>query len=239
MDKGYHLWLQYERFAANVYRYEDEIEGKARARYRKASRNNYLIQVILFFLSVPTLMITAYQVSKKFVYEVKLRKAQEEKALCFLSQNEQLELAVAERTKEIQDINRLLQQQHEEISAQNEEISAQNDELSHHREELATQNQALRESKKQQLKLYSKILVEKSELIHQLSDEIDALKEQSAEDEQVKNFNRVLNSTILTDDDWEKFKKTFEEVYPNFFATIRFRFPEITASELRLSALSK
>lgn len=239
MDKGYILWLQYERFAKKVYGYEDEIVNKARGEYREASRNNYLIQVILFFIAVPTLLLTAYQASKKFTYEVQLRKAQEEKALLLLAQNEKLEHAVAERTKEIQNMNRILQQKHEEISTQNEEITAQNDELNLRREELATQNKALIESKKQQLQLYSKNMLEKSNLINKLSEEIESLKQKSSDEEQVKNFSRVLNSTILTDEDWERFKKTFQEVYPNFFATLRFKFPEITASELRLSALIK
>ncbi|HET9433765.1 MAG TPA: hypothetical protein VFO37_08415, partial [Chitinophagaceae bacterium] len=57
--------------------------------------------------------------------------------------------------------------------------------------------------------------------------------------EQVQNFSKVLHSTILTDDDWEQFKKAFESVYPNFFATLRFRFVDITAAELRLAALIK
>jgi len=239
MDKGYILWLQYERFARNVYRYEDEILNKARGQYREASRNNYLIQIILFIIAVPTLLITAYHASKKFAYEVQLRKAQEEKALLLLAQNEKLEHAVAERTKEIQNMNRILQQKHQEISTQNEEITVQNDELNLRREELAAQNKALIESKKQQLQLYSKNLLEKSDLIHKLSGEIESLKQKSSDEEQVKNFSRVLNSTILTDEDWERFKKTFQEVYPNFFATLRFKFPEITASELRLSALIK
>ncbi len=239
-DRGYRLWLQYEKFAEKVYQFEDEIGSKAQMRYRKASQNNFLIQVILFFISVPTLVITAYLSHKKITYEIKLRRAEEEKAVYLLTQKEKLEQAVQERTKEIQDVNRLLQQQHEEISAQNEEISAQNDELNDHREELASQNKALHESKKQQLVMYSQILVEKSELISQLSDEIESLrKSHTDEDEQVKNFNKVLNSTILTEDDWEKFKKAFEEVYPNFFASLRYRFPDITAAELRLSALIK
>jgi hypothetical protein len=48
-----------------------------------------------------------------------------------------------------------------------------------------------------------------------------------------------LHSAILTDDDWENFKKAFEEVYPRFFAKIRYHYPDITVSELRLSALIK
>jgi hypothetical protein len=83
-------------------------------------------------------------------------------------------------------------------------------------------------------------LLEKSELVEQLSVEVETLKKKSVLDqEQVQNFNKVLHSTILTDDDWEQFKKAFESVYPNFFATLRYRFIDITAAELRLAALIK
>jgi hypothetical protein len=239
-DQGYRLWLQYEAFVKNVYKFEDGILAKAQTQYRTASENNYLIQTLLFFISVPTLIITAFHAHKKFIYEVELRKAQEEKALYLLRQKEVLEQAVQERTKEIQDINRTLQLQHEEITAQNEEITAQNDELFRQREELGLQNEALLESKKQQLDIYSQTLIEKSDLISRLSAEIESLKtNHSSDHEQVKNFSKVLNATILTDEDWERFKKTFEEVYPNFFASLRYRFPDITASELRLAGLIK
>ncbi len=186
------------------------------------------------------MLITAYHSHKKFIYEVQLRKAEEETAIYLMTQKEQLEQAVAERTKEIQNINRALQEQHQEISAQNEEITAQNDELNRHREELALQYQAVVASKKRQLEMFSQNLIEKSEIIDQLTHEIESLKRtHNSDSEQVKNFSKVLNSTILTDEDWEQFKKTFEEVYPNFFASLRYRFPDITASELRLSALIK
>lgn len=238
-DKGYHLWLQYESFANNVNTFEDEVVAAAQAEYTAASKNNAWIQIALFFICVPTLLITAYHAYKKFTYEVRLRITEEEKALLLAMQKEGLEKAVAERTEEIQKINRLLQQQHEEISAQNEEITAQNDELNQQREELAAQNQALIDSKKRQLLLYSQNILEKSELIHQLNYEIESLKKSNSIQDQIKKFSKVLNSTILTDDDWEEFKKTFEDVYPNFFAALRLKFPEITASELRLSALIK
>jgi hypothetical protein len=239
-DQGYRLWLQYEAFVEKVYKFEDAILADAQRQYRKASENNYLIQTLLFFISVPTLIISAIHAHKKIIYEIELRKAQEEKALYLLHQKDVLEQAVQERTKEIHDINRTLQQQHEEITAQNEEITAQNDELSKQREELASQNEALLESKKQQLEIYSQTLIEKSDLISHLSGEIESLRKNHASDrEQVKNFSKVLNATILTDEDWEKFKKTFEEVYPNFFASLRYRFPDITASELRLAGLIK
>lgn len=239
-DRGYLLWLQYEAFARNVYAYEDDIVETARLHYRKAERNNLLVQVVLFVTCVPTLLITAFHTYKKFKYEVALRNAEIEKASLLATQNERLEKAVKERTMEIQQQNRLLQEKNEEILAQNEEITAQNDELNIHREMLASQNEALEKSKKEQLNIYSQLLREKSEMIELLNNEIQSLHSKSSgDDEQVKSFNVVLHATILTDEDWEKFRHTFDEVYPDFFACLRYRFPDITNSELRLAALIK
>lgn len=232
-DKGYHLWLQYEALARKVNRFENEITSNAQVRLHRAESINFLIQLLLFFICIPTLLITAYHTYKKFAFEVMLRKSEAEKAEILQTQNEKLEKIVQERTMEIQQQNNILQVQHEEISVKNREIVAQKD-------ELATQNMALIASKKEQLDLYSRRLLEKSELIEQLSNEVETLKKNSVVDqEQVQNFSKVLHSTILTDDDWEQFKKAFESVYPNFFATLRFRFVDITAAELRLAALIK
>ena len=208
-DKGYHLWLQFERFAKKVYNFEDDVVKKAQHRYNEASKENYWIQIALFFICVPTLLITAYHSYKKFAFEVRARKAEGEKALLLASQNESLEKAVADRTKEINEMMRVLQLKHEEISAQNEEIISQNDELNRHREELAAQNRAIMESKKEQLRIYSQSLLEKSELIIQLNGEIESIKKPNENYNQIISFNKVLNSTILTDDDWDNFKKTF------------------------------
>ena len=232
-DKGYHLWLQYEALARKVNRFENKITSNAQVRLHRAESINFLIQLLLFFICIPTLLITAYHTYKKFAFEVMLRKSEAEKAEILQTQNEKLEKIVQERTMEIQLQNNILHVQHEEISVKNREIVAQKD-------ELATQNMALIASKKEQLDLYSRRLLEKSELIEQLSNEVETLKKNSVVDqEQVQNFSKVLHSTILTDDDWEQFKKAFESVYPNFFATLRFRFVDITAAELRLAALIK
>jgi hypothetical protein len=239
-DKGYHLWLQYEVLAHKINQFEDEITSRAQARLKRAESFDLLIQLLLFVICVPTLLITAYHTYKKFAFEVMLRKSEAEKAEILRTQNEKLEQVVKERTMEIQNQNNILQVQHEEISAKNREIVAQKDKLSRQREELAAQNMALIASKKEQLDQFSRRLLEKSELIERLSHQIETLKKNSGLDqEQVQNFSKVLHSTILTDDDWEQFKKAFEGVYPNFFATLRFRFIDMTAAELRLAALIK
>jgi ligand-binding sensor domain-containing protein len=148
-------------------------------------------------------------------------------------QNARLEKVVDERTRELHHVN-------EELLAREDEIHTQNEALIRQREELIAQNRALVESKKQQLDLYTQSIIEKTEVIERISGELESLQNRSSvEEEQIQKFNAILHSNILTEGDWERFKKTFEDVYPNFFASVRFRFPEITSAELRLSALIK
>jgi ligand-binding sensor domain-containing protein len=176
--------------------------------------------------------------------------------------NAHLEILVAERTRQLQTTNEELKTREEQISCQNdelvaqqEELAAQNEELIDQREELASQNQelarqrkeltqkneALLRSSKEKLDLYMQKIVEKSEIIERISLELETLRgnNTTAEREHVEKFGQILQSHILTDEDWETFKATFNEVYPNFFASVRLRFPEITTAELRLAALMK
>ena len=147
--------------------------------------------------------------------------------------NQALEKSVMERTKDLQVANNELVTREEEITSQNEELTKQ-------RETLALQNEALVESKKQQLDLYTQNIIEKTEIIHRVNAELELLRNKTiVENEQIEKFSGVLQSHILTEDDWEQFKKKFQDVYPNFFAGLRYRFPDITAAELRLSALIK
>jgi ligand-binding sensor domain-containing protein len=148
-------------------------------------------------------------------------------------QNIRLEELVVSRTKALQQAN-------EKLIMREEEITAQNDELFVQREALSAQNEALQESKKHQLELYTQSIIEKSAIIERISGELEVYKSKSStEQEQIEKFNAILNANILTEEDWDHFRKTFTDVYPNFFASLRFRFPDITNSELRLSALIK
>ena len=82
--------------------------------------------------------------------------------------------------------------------------------------------------------------MEKSEIISQITTELESLRKQFSPDrEHIQKLTNILAFSILTDEDWERFKKTFQEVYPDFFVALRYRFPSITASELRLAALIK
>ena len=110
--------------------------------------------------------------------------------------------------------------------------------LVYHRQRLIMKKRL--ESKKQLLDFYTHNLREKSEMLDKISEDLETLKQKSVEeDTEIDKFNKILHAAILTDEDWENFKKAFEEVYPRFFAKLRYHYPDITVSELRLSALIK
>ena len=95
-------------------------------------------------------------------------------------------------------------------------------------------------AKQQQLQYYTQNLLEKSEIIEGISEELDVLKNcPVAAAEKMEKFGQILRLKIHTEEDWEKFKKAFEEVYPKFFGSLRYKYPDITAAELRLAAITK
>ena len=49
----------------------------------------------------------------------------------------------------------------------------------------------------------------------------------------------VLAATILTEDDWKKFRQLFEKVYPGFFIHLKESIPDLSATDTRLLALTK
>lgn len=94
--------------------------------------------------------------------------------------------------------------------------------------------------RRQQLDYYTQSLIEKSETINRINHELELVKgNSSSEEAQIAKIHKILQSNIVTDEDWENFKKAFEDIYPGFFSRLRFRHPTITVSELRLSALIK
>jgi hypothetical protein len=100
---------------------------------------------------------------------------------------------------------------------------------------IATQRKIIAEneiaSAKAQLQLFTQTLIEKNEQIEKLNVQLDSL--------QQKNENELTSHTILTDDDWNRFKNLFEKVHPLFFDKLKQLAPEITAAEIRLAALIK
>jgi len=87
-----------------------------------------------------------------------------------------------------------------------------------------------------QLNSFTQNLVEKSSLIENLQSQL--IKKEMNED-QVSRISELTQHAILTEEDWERFKMLFENVYPGFFFQLRSKNPDITLAEQRIAALIK
>jgi tetratricopeptide (TPR) repeat protein len=99
---------------------------------------------------------------------------------------------------------------------------------------LAEANQ-LQEAKEDLLR-FTTVLSDKSKLVDNLQLEISSLAQKN---EQSIHLEELLNSTILTEEDWRHFRNTFEKVYPNFMNEQKLNHPDITTAELRYLVLDK
>lgn len=135
-DRGYPLYVEYMKFRNAVFNLENSIKDKSEEEYHVALRNAYLIQVFIFFITVPMVFYGAYRSLRLIKVAEQLRESELARNKLLADQNIMLEKLVAERTKEILA-------QNEEISAQNEEISAHNEQLSLQQREIELQRNVL------------------------------------------------------------------------------------------------
>jgi DNA-binding CsgD family transcriptional regulator len=106
-----------------------------------------------------------------------------------------------------------------------------------HKEQLAQQEKAAAEtSARDQLELLTRNMIEKTNLAEELQ---RRLNNRAQAIEQQELAATISNLTILTESDWEKFKKLFEQLHPGFFRNLQEKVPDITLAELRMAALTK
>jgi hypothetical protein len=91
-------------------------------------------------------------------------------------------------------------------------------------------------SAKEQLKMFTENLVEKTNLIEKLESQA---KGKQATSEQQAIISELSRQTILTEEDWNKFRSLFEKIYPGFFVNLREKVSDITIAELRMAALTR
>ncbi len=92
------------------------------------------------------------------------------------------------------------------------------------------------EAARQDLAIFTRGFREKSELAESLSREID---EVSGKNDRNRQLQALLQSTILTDEDWIRFRVLFEKVFPGFIREQKSLYPELTQAELRYLVLEK
>ncbi len=93
--------------------------------------------------------------------------------------------------------------------------------------------------KKRQLTSYSLHLVQKNELMKELSDKIHKIRSEkdNGADYGLKSLDNLIHYSFNLDEDWEEFRLYFEEVHPGFFDWLNDNCPNLTPNELRLCAL--
>ncbi|MES1225103.1 MAG: hypothetical protein ABUT20_57000, partial [Bacteroidota bacterium] len=92
------------------------------------------------------------------------------------------------------------------------------------------------ESSRMQLAMFTQNIVEKTNLIEKLQLQLKA-HEYDAVEQQI--IGELSDQTILTEDDWLKFKMLFEKTHPGFFAKIKQQASDITLAEQRMAALTR
>ena len=92
------------------------------------------------------------------------------------------------------------------------------------------------EAAQSDLQNYIQSFLEKSEQAENLRLEIHQV---SAKGERSQYMQELLQSTILTEQDWQQFRTLFEKVYPAFMEEQKILYPEITQAELRYLVLEK
>jgi len=111
---------------------------------------------------------------------------------------------------------------------------AEQEKLRMEQEKLLMEQEAA--SAKDQLKMFTQNIIEKTTLIEKLESQI---KGKEVTSEQHTIISELSHQTILTEEDWSKFKSLFEKIYPGFFINLKEKFPDITLAEQRMAALTR
>jgi len=89
---------------------------------------------------------------------------------------------------------------------------------------------------------YMENILQKNELLENFKIEIENLrnlKSKELYEEKIEQLDSLSKIVIITEEDWDKFKILFEEVYKGFFTRLKDKFPQLTQSETRLICLTK
>ena len=87
------------------------------------------------------------------------------------------------------------------------------------------------------LKNQSELIIDKNRIIDELKSNLDLFFEGIKASPE--GLNAFLEHRILTNDDWDKFKVSFEVVYPGFIAASQNQFKDLSSNELRLLCLHR
>ena len=61
----------------------------------------------------------------------------------------------------------------------------------------------------------------------------------ASERERIEHFDKLIQSTILTNDEWDEFKRLFDKVHKGFIFRLKEKFSNLTENDIRLLCLVK
>ena len=114
------------------------------------------------------------------------------------------------------------------------------EQLALQQKEVAEANVAVADAEKnaatEQLNLFTQNLIEKTTLVEKLEQQLKA-SEYNIDQQQL--IDELTHKTILTEDDWIKFKMLFEKTQPGFFTRLKMQASDVTLAEQRMAALTR
>jgi len=89
---------------------------------------------------------------------------------------------------------------------------------------------------------FTRNLIERNDLIEQVQtdlEKIKGLKSKEIAEERTEYLDTLNKASILTEEDWIKFKDLFDRVHKGFLIRLKEKLPDITQAEVRLICLTK
>lgn len=129
------------------------------------------------------------------------------------------EILLAREREKIQQQKELAEQ--EIIKLSNEKLQA---EVSHKNSQLANSTISI---------------IKKNEVLIEINNEFESLKEELGyrmPNKYYERLKRLINQNIENEHDWEMFEKLFDQAHTNFFKRLKTEYPALTPSDLRLCA---
>lgn len=92
-----------------------------------------------------------------------------------------------------------------------------------------------------ELQHFTQNVLDKNKRIEELNSALELTKIEisAACPSQTVKMDRLMQSTILTQEEWIEFKRLFNQVYPGFLTSVRLTYKDLTETEERLMVLAK
>lgn len=108
------------------------------------------------------------------------------------------------------------------VQLENEQLKSEKQQL-----EIALQNKKLVTT--------SMMLAEKDQALKEIKEHIaDARGQDGVKDDVAAKINMAVNMHLVSEREWERFKLSFEQVYPDFLESLSTQYPDLTEYDLRL-----